>query len=91
MLLSSRKGQQCLTFQVAGPHHGRYHHWPFPHVKCNFYNPRNQRYYKPNSYKFDPYRIPSSINPTIKYDGGRFVSLNHDDNPAISKPYPPGT
>jgi hypothetical protein len=45
----------------------------------------------PTATKFDPYRIPSSVNPTIKYDGGRFVSLNHDNNPAISKPYTPGT
>ena len=29
--------------------------------------------------------------PTIKYDGGLFVSLHRDDNPAISEPYPPGT
>ncbi len=29
--------------------------------------------------------------PTIKYDGGLFVSLHWDDNPTISEPYPPGT
>ena len=55
------------------------------------YNPWNQRYYEPDSYKIDPYRVPSSVYPTIKYDGGLFVSLHRDDNPAISKPYPPGT
>ena len=55
------------------------------------YNPRNQRYYEPDSYKLDPYRVPSSVYPTIKYDGGLFVSLHRDDNPAISEPYPPGT
>jgi hypothetical protein len=55
------------------------------------YNPRNQRYYEPDSYKIDPYRVPSSVYPTIKYDGGLFVSLHRDDNPAISEPYPPGT
>jgi hypothetical protein len=55
------------------------------------FDPRNQRYYEPDSYKIDPYRITSSVYPTIKYDGGLFVSLHHDDNPAISKPYPPGT
>jgi hypothetical protein len=55
------------------------------------YNPRNQRYYEPDSYKIDPYRLPSSVYPTIKYDGGLFVLLHRDNNPAISKPYPPGT
>jgi hypothetical protein len=55
------------------------------------YNPRNQRYYEPDSYKFDPYHVPSSVYPTIKYNGGLFVSLHCNNNPAISKPYPPGT
>jgi hypothetical protein len=50
------------------------------------YNPRNQKYYEPDSYKLDPYRVPSSVYPTIKYDGGLFVSLHRDDNPAISEP-----
>jgi hypothetical protein len=54
------------------------------------YNPRNQRYYEPDSYKFDPYCVPSSVYPTIKYDGGLFVSLHCNGNPAISEPYPPG-
>jgi hypothetical protein len=40
------------------------------------YNPRNQCYYKPNSYKLDPYHLPSSVYPTIIYDGGLFVSLH---------------
>ena len=55
------------------------------------YNPRNQKYYEPDSYKINPYRVPSSVYPTIKYDGGIFVSLHRDNNPAISKPYSPGT
>ena len=29
------------------------------------YNPRNQRYYELDSYKIDPYRLPSSVYPTI--------------------------
>ena len=40
------------------------------------YNPCNQRYYKPDSYKLDPYRVPSSVYLTIQYDGGIFVSLH---------------
>ncbi len=55
------------------------------------YNPRNQRYYEPDSYKIDAYRLPSSVYPTIIYDGGLFVSLHRGDVPAISEPYPPGT
>jgi len=55
------------------------------------YNPRNQRYYEPDSYKIDPYRLPSSVYPTVVYDGGLFVSLHRGDTPVISEPYPPGT
>jgi len=55
------------------------------------YNPRNQRYYEPDSYKIDPYRLPSSVYPMIIYDGGLFVSLHRGDVPIISEPYPPGT
>ena len=54
-------------------------------------NPWNQRYYEPDSYKIDPYCLPSSVYPSIKYDGGLFVSLHRDEIPVISEPYPPGT
>ncbi len=55
------------------------------------YNPHNQRYYKPDSYRLDPYGLPSSVYPMIVYNGGIFVSLHWDDAAPISKPYPPGT
>ncbi len=55
------------------------------------YNPCNQRYYKPDSYKIDPHRLPSSVYPTITYDGGLFVSLHCNMTSTISEPYPPGT
>jgi hypothetical protein len=55
------------------------------------YNPRNQRYYEPDSYKIDSYRLPSSVYPTIVYNGGLFVSLHHGEASSISEPYPPGT
>jgi hypothetical protein len=55
------------------------------------YNPRNQCYYKPDSYKIDPYCVPSLVYPTIIYNGSLFVSLHRGDTPSISKPYPPGT
>jgi hypothetical protein len=54
------------------------------------YNPRNQHYYEPDSYRFNPYHLPSSVYPNIIYDGGLFVSLHRDDSPQISEPYPPG-
>ncbi len=55
------------------------------------YNPQNQRYYELDSYRIDPYRLPSLVYPTIQKDGGLFVSLHRDDMPRISEPYPPGT
>ena len=55
------------------------------------YNPRNKKYYKPDSYRIDPYHLPSSAYPSIKYNGGLFVSLLRDDNPQFEEKYPPGT
>jgi hypothetical protein len=55
------------------------------------YNPRNQRYYKPDSYKIDPYCLPSLVYPTIRYERGLYISLHRNEAPAISQPYPPGT
>jgi len=55
------------------------------------YNPRNQRYYEPDSCRINPYCLPPSVNPTIKYDGGLFVLLHRDGPPTISEPFPPGT
>ncbi len=40
------------------------------------YNPINQCYYEPDSYKLDPYCLPSSVYPTIIYNRGLFVSLH---------------
>jgi hypothetical protein len=55
------------------------------------YNPRNQKYYEPNSYRLNPYRLPSLVYPTINNNGGLFVSLHRDETAVISKPYPLGT
>ena len=55
------------------------------------YNPCNQQYYKPDSYKADTHCLPSSVYPTIIYDGGLFVSLHPGKAPSISEPYHPGT
>jgi hypothetical protein len=55
------------------------------------YNPRNKQYYEPDSYRLDPYRLPGLAYPNIKYNGGLFCSLLHDDNPHYEEKYPPGT
>ncbi len=55
------------------------------------YNPRNQKYYEPDSYRLGPYHLPLPVYSTIKYDGGLFVSLHWDEPAVISEPYPPGT
>ena len=55
------------------------------------YNPRNKKYYEPNDYQIDSYRLPGSAYPTLKYDGGLFVNLLRDDNPHFEEKYPPGT
>jgi hypothetical protein len=55
------------------------------------YNPRNQRYYKPDSYRLDSYCLPFSVYPSIVYDGGLFVSLHRDGLAPPNEPYPPGT
>ena len=51
----------------------------------------NTKYYEPNDYRIDPYRLPGSAYPTLKYDGGLFVNLLCDDNPHFEEKYPPGT
>jgi len=55
------------------------------------YNPRTKRYYEPDSYRLDPYRLPSSVYPSLKYDGGLFCSLLRDENVPTEEPFPPGT
>ena len=55
------------------------------------YNPRNGKYYEPDSFRIDSYRLPCSVYPTVKYDGSLFVSLLHDVNPSYEEMYPPGT
>jgi hypothetical protein len=55
------------------------------------YNPRTKKYYEPDSYRLDPYRLPSSVYPSLTYDGGLFCSLYRDANPLMEELYPPGT
>ena len=56
-----------------------------------FYNPRNTRFYGPESYRLDPYRIPGSMYSYITYDGGLFCSLVKDGDPLQEKAFSPGT
>jgi hypothetical protein len=55
------------------------------------YNPRTKRYYEPDSYRLDPYQLPSLVYPSLKYDGGLFCSLLRDKNVSMEEPFPPGT
>jgi hypothetical protein len=55
------------------------------------YNPRTKCYYEPDSYCLDPYRLPSSVYPSLKYDGGLFCSLLCNKNVSVEELYPPGT
>ena len=55
------------------------------------YNLWFKMYYQPDSYCLDPYRLPLSVYPQLKYDGRLFCSLVQDKNPAMEEPYPSGT
>jgi hypothetical protein len=55
------------------------------------YNPYNKQYYKPDSYRIESYHLLCSVYRDIKYDGGLFCSLLHDDNLPMEEKYPTGT
>ncbi len=55
------------------------------------YSPQTKRYYEPDSYRLDPYHLPSLVYPDLRYDGGLFCSLVCDGGAPMEEPYPPGT
>ncbi len=55
------------------------------------YNPCNRKYYEPDSYCIDLYRLAGSVYPTLRYDGNLFRSLLCNDNPPFEEKCPPGT
>jgi hypothetical protein len=55
------------------------------------YNPRAKQYYEPDSYRLDPYQLPSSVYPSLSYKGGLFCLLYRDSNPHMEEKYPPST
>ncbi len=55
------------------------------------YDPWTKTYYEPDSYRFDPYWLPSLVYPQLQYNGGLFCYLFQDKNPALEEAYPPGT
>ena len=55
------------------------------------YNPRAKQYYEPDSYRLDPYQLPSLVYPSLSYNGGLFCLLYRDSNPHMEEEYPPGT
>jgi hypothetical protein len=54
------------------------------------YNPWTKQYYEPDSYRLDPYPLPSSVYPSLNYDGGLFCSLFWDEHVPVEELYPPG-
>ena len=54
------------------------------------YSPQTKRYCEPDFYCLDPYRLPSSVYPSLTYDGGLFCSLYRDDNASMEELHPPG-
>jgi hypothetical protein len=55
------------------------------------YNPRNQQYYKPDSYCINPYHLPTLVYPEIEYDRSLFCYLLCDKNLHMEEKYPLGT
>ena len=55
------------------------------------FNPWNGQYYEPDSYHIDSYWLHCLVYPTLKCDGGLFISLLCDDNLSFEVKYPPGT
>jgi hypothetical protein len=54
-------------------------------------NPCSRQYYELDSYRIDPYRLPTLVYPDIKFDGGLFCYLLCDENPHMEEKYPLGT
>ena len=55
------------------------------------WNPRNNQFYQPDTYRIDPYRIPGAVYPPLKYDGGLFCHLYRNGAPSQDEAYPPDT
>jgi hypothetical protein len=55
------------------------------------YNLHNKQFYDPNSYCINPNCLPTSVYPSIKYNGGLFCYLLCDKIPHMEEKYPPGT
>ena len=55
------------------------------------YNPITKQYYEPDTYKFDPSRLPCNEFPSqIHYDGGLYADLYRHSHKNVPEPYPPG-
>ncbi len=55
------------------------------------YSPCTKKYYKPDSYRLDLYRLPSLVYPDLRYNGGLFCSLVRDSSTPMEELYPSGT
>ena len=56
------------------------------------YHPGTKKYYEPDTYKFDPSRLPCNEwpNRNLRYDGGLIAGLYRDGHSNVPEPYPPG-
>ena len=52
------------------------------------YSSCTKKYYQPDSYRLDPYRLPSLVYPDLRYDGGLFCSLVCDGSAPMEELYP---
>ena len=55
------------------------------------YNPRNKKFYEPDSYCIDPHQIPGAVYHDLQYDGGLFCYLKQQGPVFQDKTYPSGT
>jgi hypothetical protein len=55
------------------------------------FNPSNQCYYEPDSYRPDAYYLLLTVYPTVIDNGRLFVSLHWGKSTPTSQSYPPGT
>ena len=54
------------------------------------YNPTTKKYYEPDTYKFDPSRLPCNKFPSrIHYDGGVVADVYRHSHKNVPEPYPP--
>ena len=60
--------------------------WSIFHLKCTLnIQPAYKQFYKSDSYRIDPYPLPASVYPVIKYDSSLYCYLLCNKNPHMKK------